>query len=309
LPFLAERHYREGFILNSQRRNNFAAEELEKAVQDAPWETHYQLQLGRIYEDYVDELPTTANKIEILKKAEKIYKRSIELDIMNPWYRNRLASVYISLSNFEPQLRDEYLKLAETETRLASEYDAQNPIFQINMAYFYHRFGQLDKAISYYEKVIEMDPRILEAKFNLADIYRQKGNLNKQIELYEEIYNYIPTYNNISFILANIYLSVKPNPQKAKLYLESIVSENPYILDPVKKLIRIYEQEGNFAKANKLYQRILNRFPDQIDLWKNYIYDLYRHNNLTEAKDEAAKYLNINGEDPLIRNILNSTKK
>ena len=62
------------------------------------------------------------------------------------------------------------------------------------------------EAIPYYQAVIKMDDRLLEARFNLADIYRQYKKNDESIKQYLAIYEKNPNFRDISLAIASLYI-------------------------------------------------------------------------------------------------------
>ena len=79
-PFWAERHYRNGFNDTMRKRYKFAIEDLTLATTYAPWEVHYQAQLGKTYSLYADHVSDTTQKIELVSKALSIFQDIIKFD-------------------------------------------------------------------------------------------------------------------------------------------------------------------------------------------------------------------------------------
>ncbi|MGE4170068.1 MAG: tetratricopeptide repeat protein [Candidatus Margulisiibacteriota bacterium] len=248
LPYLAERHYREGFNLSAMARYAYAKDELEEAVQDAPWESLYQMEWGKNLELLAGETQNPTEKVQLLLKAESIYSRMIQLDDQNPWYRNRLATVYFSLSEMIPAKRTEYLSLSEQCTKKAAEVDAKNPLFQLNYAYFLHRLARFDEAEAYYRTVIRMDTRICEAHFNLADILKRRGDTAGMIQEYETIYEINPDFNGIRLALGSIYMQNKDYDKAIPLFQEELV-QNPSNIQVWDALIGLYQHQNAWTAA------------------------------------------------------------
>ena len=70
MPYKAERHFRDGYIQCILKRYPLAIKELKLAQKYAPWETHYQVQLGRTYEAYAKQQPSSRLKLHYYKKIE-----------------------------------------------------------------------------------------------------------------------------------------------------------------------------------------------------------------------------------------------
>lgn len=309
LPFFAERHYRDSYQFSVNNRFNFAAEELEMASQLAPWETQYKIQLGKYYEDLLDQSPTFEEKLSFLKKAETIYKESFNLEPINPWYANRIAVINLLYFQLYPN-ETKYLKNAEFFTKKASELDNQNPLFVLNYASFLHRYNRLEEAKKLYEKVIQMDIDIYEAHYNMADIYKRAGNLEKSMSIYMDIYKRNPDFTNISLAIASLHLQTG-NYKKAKDFLEEALKNNPQQKEPLKSLASLYTQDHEWQKTLSVYQVFLAYFPESKgEIHLPYIQALANIGYLEAADSEVDQFLSINPKHEIglkLKNIIQDT--
>ena len=290
-PFLAERQYREGFNNLAAKRYALAIRQLLKATEFAPWEAHYKTTLGKAYQSASSTRRSFKEKERLLKQAIDVYQKNIKLDDNNPWYRNRLAVSSLELANLyhsqssDQKLKDKYFSIAHDAHVKAADIDKNNPLFQLNLAFFFHKTNQLKKAIPFYERTVEIDDRMLEAPYNLADIYNRLGNTKKAIEYYEFIYKRNPAFSNTLLALSSYYLK-NNNKTKALHYLEeanSIVKPNEKVLQ---NLIALYDEKREFIKAIPVYEKLFKRFPKT---QKNY-HSFYVRSLLQTGQTEKAKH-------------------
>ena len=57
------------------------------------------VQLGRTMEEMASVLSTTQQRINTYKELELLYLKMIEMDPLNPWFKNRLL---LFMKNFRP---------------------------------------------------------------------------------------------------------------------------------------------------------------------------------------------------------------
>lgn len=295
-PFLAERRYRDGYNFGIHKRYRYAIEELELAKKHAPWEPHYQVQLGKFYEDYAKQQPTLKQKRHYLDKAEKTYKNIIFLDKLNPWYRNRLAMLYTYKATLLPQESDYYLSLAEDNIKTAAKLDKKNPLFQLNYAARLHKKKDYQNAIFYYSRVIEYDPNIGEAFFNLADVYRSLGDYKKSLETYLQLYKRQPTFKNIHLALASTYISLNKKEMAIK-HLEASLEQNKNQFEPLRSLAALYMQERHWTQAASTYSQLLARFPDRKEVRMFYVQSLLHSGSILEAESVLMLHLKDHPQD------------
>ena len=135
-PFFAERHFRDGFNLHVAQRYKYSIIEFKKAIDYAPWETHYMAELGRTIENYAKSRTNEEFKQPLYLELEQLYLHMIELDPRNPWYKNKLANTYTTLSSLFPQKEASYQEQAHTYHLSAANTDPNNPLFQLNYAFY-----------------------------------------------------------------------------------------------------------------------------------------------------------------------------
>ncbi len=64
--------------------------------------------------------------------------------------------------------------------------DSNNIKLQLTFAFFSVKSNQTDKAITRFNKVLQLDPNYIEAYLHLADIYEQMNDVNKTIEVLQQ---------------------------------------------------------------------------------------------------------------------------
>jgi len=269
LPYLAERHYRDGFNFDAATRYKYAVEELELAVEYAPWETQYIMALGKAYEGLAEKETDVPTKLGYLNKALQLYFRCIDLDLMNPWQYNRVGAIYLVMSDVIPTQRQEYIQKAETAIRKAAEFDHKNPLFQLNLAYFLHRISRFDDARKYYELVLSMDPNILEAKYNLADLERRNGRIDNTLKQYLEIYAINKDFPNINIAISGSYVQLG-KVQDAIPYMEEEVKKRPDFVDGVKTLLSLHQNVGNMSRVAELYYQLIMLNPGSKEFYPGF---------------------------------------
>ncbi len=161
----------------------------EEAVEDFAYLIYYypkhklafdaQVNIIEIYMDKLEDYPQAI--VEIQRLLEN-YPNKNGMD----QYQYMLAQCFYSMRDFD-QTRLEYLILLDsypdTELRPQVYYDIAN-------TYFIEGSGKLDKAIEYYQKVIDEYPEsdlLNECNFYIAASLEEKGELYEALIIYEEL--------------------------------------------------------------------------------------------------------------------------
>jgi Tfp pilus assembly protein PilF len=102
-------------------------------------------------------------------------KNGLKKDPLNTDAKIMLASCYVEGS---PNPMEGISMLRDIEKK-----DSMNVKLQLSFAFFSVRSGQLDKAISRFNKVLSVDSNYIEAYLHLADAYSQMNENDKAIEV------------------------------------------------------------------------------------------------------------------------------
>ena len=167
----------------------------DKAIDDFANLIYYYPEDKMAFEAQVNIIEIYMNKMDDYKQAIvelrgliETYPEHRDMD----QYHYMLARCYYDMRDFD-QTRLEYLILLDsypkTELRPQIYYDIAN-------TYFVEGTGKLDKAIEYYQKVIDEfpdSPLVTEAAFYIAASLEEKGNLKEALTIY---YDLLDTYSN-----------------------------------------------------------------------------------------------------------------
>jgi tetratricopeptide (TPR) repeat protein len=126
----------------------------------------------------------------------------------------------------------------------------------LNLAGCYHEIGDLEKAITYYNKCTNLDPNNAEPFTRLAMCYRFKRHYEKAIinlNLSLKIQN---TKEKV-LLLGNIYKE-NGNFEKAQIHFEDIIKSYPDDFEGKLALANLEIDKGNLNKADILLQNLLS---------------------------------------------------
>jgi tetratricopeptide (TPR) repeat protein len=167
--------YKVRWYLNYQGKNYDAAlKDALAAAQLDPNNALYNLALGDIY-----------RQKENYAEAVNAYKKAAQQDPANPDVHYFIAFCYASLNNPVEQ------GLAALEAiKKNTKYQAESHFY---VADALGRTKKFDEAIEYYDKAIELNPKIYGAYGALADIYRSRNRFEDAIEVTNKGLRQYPT--------------------------------------------------------------------------------------------------------------------
>ena len=243
----------------------------------------------------------------MLDEAIKAYKETIQLDPESPEPHVDLGELYF----FYLSRRD----LAEREAMEAIKLDPNNIGGHLLLARIYISIAKtennsksvnLDRAISEYEKVTDLDPGVAEAWSLLAELYQLKNNTDRQIYALEKWAN-APLPNDTSFYrylmnadltpdqayfqLSQLYLLKGKNQQAidaARRAYESDTDSNTY----ARNLISILRTAGTSADELRIYSQ-LDKSSKSPALLIGYGSALVRAGRYIDAAERLQEYLRI----------------
>lgn len=200
-------------ILNYKKAEEFYKKAISKADESKEKEADYWFYLGELYID-----------MDLVKKAEDVYKKAIKLNPNDSAYYFSLANLY--------QFNYESLNEAEDAYKKAIELDKQNGLYQYVLGQLYQiHFNNLDEAESAYKKAIKLNYDESEVWVNLGVLYKDKKDLKKSESAYKkaikkDINNQIPIFNLIFLYLdsnrikeaQNVFKTIQLNEDFALSY-------------------------------------------------------------------------------------------
>jgi len=258
-------------------------------VRYAPWETYYRVQLGGIYEKLSDKQSDKKTKLKYLRLAEREYQRCTEISWRNPWYQNRLGSVYLKYSQLEtdPVKKKELIAKQHEKIFLAGDLDKNNGIFQTQVAYLDYVNGDFKKA----EKVLahimnDIDDRLVDPYMIQGDIYRKNGEIAKMVALYEKTISLNmrepKKMDRLYYQLGAVYESRKEYHKAISMY-EKSMRINRNNATPV-KLLKRAAYLGKDYNSLKIAAKIL-ALKYEPNVVENYILYIKLANKQTELQD------------------------
>ncbi len=130
------------------------------------------------------------------------------------------------------------------------EKDPNNPTLYYNLGVTSFEIGEIDTAISYYKKALEINPEMAEARLNIA-----AAILSREAAIVEEMNTLgmssadTKKYDELSEKRSQIYKDALP-------YLEKVIENDPSNIEALRTAMNIYYQIGEDAKADALQEKI-----------------------------------------------------
>ena len=179
---------------------------------------------------------------------------------------------------------------ATRNARKAVELNAQLISVRMSLASVYQQTGQLDKAQSEFQRVLEQDPTIIKAQLHLGQVYEAEGRLQLAEDAYKDVISRRPTFWQAYGDLGELYYR-QGQFSKAAEQFQSIIDLAPDETDGYYNLGGIYLAQGRYDEAIAVLKKGLSIKSDP-DAWTNlgsaYLY-LGKYEESAEAMKRAAE--------------------
>jgi len=164
--------------------------------------------------------------------------------------------------------------------------------FAIGNLYFGGGAYDVDRAQGYFEKSLEIDPKIAGAHYQLARIYFIRGDfytalneINKEIELY-------PDFKRSYYVRGLIYGYAK-QPNKAIADFKTFLEWKPESWAGHNDLAWVYFMEGDYKNSAETAREGLKYVPNNVWLLNSLGVALLNEGNLTDAKKALTSALTL----------------
>ena len=164
----------------------------------------------------------------------------------------------------------------------AAQKSPFNPRPYNGLAVAYVLLGDLNSALSEYNKAIEIDPNYAEAYNGRGNIYRKQNKLPQALSDYNRVIHLDPTYAEVYYNLGIFYDKQNNLPQALSNYNKA-VAINPNLEEAYYNRGNTYTQQGDFTRAIADYMKTINIDPNYAKAYNNLGNIYIREGNLAQA--------------------------
>jgi len=170
-------------------------------------------------------------------------------------------------------------------------YVQKKPEIFFIQANIYKQLKKYDKAISYFEEAIKLNPNFSEAYNNLGNTKKRVGKIDEAISCFKKAIKLKENNIEAYFNLANIYKENKYFNELIKIY-EKILSFNKNDIKTLYNLGSAYLFLGDISKGKYYFENIIKINENHVPSYRNYI-------SVTKItkKNEIFKQLELLNED------------
>jgi len=181
------------------------------------------------------------------KKAEGMFKKIIELD-------PALVMGYVGLGNAY-RCQNKYKK-AEEWFKKAIEANPNDVTGYHELGYLYDEQGFLEEAQNNFKKAIEVAPHSIGSYSGLGYTYLRQGEYNKAVEVFKKEIELNPNNTEGYIGLGRCYFE-NGNFKKASGLFKKAIEVDSYDIRGFEELANVYVEEGYYREAEELFEKIL----------------------------------------------------
>lgn len=118
---------------------------------------------------------------------------------------------------------------------------------------------QTDKALEVFTRLVEIDNDTIETHLSLGALFRRRGEVDRALRVHQNLIARpnLPraVHQRALLELARDYLAAGVLDRAEELFRE-LVEQNAYVVESLRKLIRIYEQQSDWEQAIEANRRL-----------------------------------------------------
>jgi tetratricopeptide (TPR) repeat protein len=178
-----------------------------------------------------------------------------------------------------------------------------NAVAHNNLGATLHEKGEMDEAISHFQKALQINPDHAQAHNNLGNALREKGNVDEAITHYQKALKIIPDDASVHFNFGNA-LREKGNVDEAITQYQKALQIKPDYMEAQVKLGNVLLQKGKADEAVAHFQRALEINPNNAGIHLNLGLCFSRLGRMDQAISQYQKALQIEPADTATQNNL-----
>jgi protein O-mannosyl-transferase len=198
---------------------------------------------------------------------------------------------YLNVGRFKAQRGD--LEEAVTYMRRAVEINPKNDVFQSNLALILARQGNLAEATVHFRQALEINPGDAATQNNMGITLAQQGKLDEAIPHFQRSLEIKANDASGHTNLANVLLG-RGDMEGAIKHLRIAVEIDPADADNQNNLAIVLAQRGDFEEATKYLRRVVELKPGDAAAANNLAITLAKQGQLGEAAGRFEEALRIN---------------
>lgn len=261
---------------------------------------------GQIYQAIFEDANFKNLDADALDKAWEAYQKVIELDVKKK-YEKKLAVQYQNLAidftnlaierynsdNFSGAL-SAFKRVLEIQTSSIMTLEAPAKIdtaIIFNTAIAAQKAGNLQEAETYYKKSLEYNYEAGRCYAMLASILKEQGKAEESLNYLHKGYELFPDNSYMLIELINYYLQDSTQTEKAEVYLDAAIRQDPNNASYYRAKGTLYERLQQKDKAKAMFEKTLELDPR--DFYSQFTLSNYKLDDVNAFTEKVNNIVDI----------------
>jgi tetratricopeptide (TPR) repeat protein len=180
------------------------------------------------------------------QNAAGLLNRAIDLGLDTFHVHLELGNVHLAQNDFIE---------AQTEYAKCLELNSENPIPAFNYGLVLRKSGDIEAAMNFYNRALQLDPKFREPMLELAVLHLQAKRPDEALQVLQGV-------SDVDAIVLSLIGAAhlqKENLDEAQKHLESALRKDRSLTDARLNLAQIYTLKGDHARAARYMQSVGSR--------------------------------------------------
>ncbi len=173
-----------------------------------------------------------------------------------------------------------------------SNTESTNPFVHFYVGMIKEANNQREEALKSYQKSIQLKPDFAEAHIKIGSLYEKIGEQEKAIESYKNALK-VKIFPDAYYSLGLLYERMNKTEEAIESYKNYVLSYPEYAYRGYSRLSILYRLSGKFKDAMESAQKVLEKFPDDIDANYTFSFSAEKLGEVDKAVDGYLKLIKI----------------
>lgn len=173
-----------------------------------------------------------------------------------------------------------------------SSSDPDNPFIHYYLGTLKDAESQRDEALNFYHKAIQLKPDFAEVYIKIGSVYEKLGQHEKAIENYKNALK-VKLFPEAYYSLGLLYERIGKTDDAIESYKNYISTKPEYAYRGYSRLSVLYRTSGRFKEAMESAQKVLEKFPEDIDANYTLSFSAEKLGEIDKAVDGYLKLMKI----------------
>jgi tetratricopeptide (TPR) repeat protein len=172
-----------------------------------------------------------------------------------------------------------------------------NPFLLNNLGTIQRRLGKTNEALLSYTAALGQHPRqpvFLEAR---ASLFAEMGQANNAILDYSTLLDEKPAEEEALYQRGLLYLQIK-DTERAEADFKRMLEQNPNSFYARRGFVALAKFRGDYEEAEKIYSYLLDKQPEEMDLYAGRAELYLLMNRPAKAAADATRAIRLSGDAP-----------